>query len=244
MAPGSIDVVLQPLGKEVGVLEAPLAKYKPEIVVLITNMEKSIKLVEGHLKNQWRNTAGKHRPRVIPKLIGEPWTERTVEEYMEAFNQAVIEVEKSVEAKGKTINWHVGTAGGTNLMAIASAMSAFSHRFPAFYSNAGKQYPDLAETPEELVVEIQMLDSVGPAFVVLNKKPRSLRILRHISDSSDSPVPVTQKSIAKMLDSTVQSASAGMAPLKKHGLISQTDTVREWEITTFGKLMLTQFESD
>ncbi len=86
MAPGSIDVVLQPLGKEVGVLEAPLAKYKPEIVVLITNMEKSIKLVEGHLKNQWRNTAGKHKPRVIPKLIGEPWTERTVEEYMEAFN--------------------------------------------------------------------------------------------------------------------------------------------------------------
>ncbi|SVD00832.1 uncharacterized protein METZ01_LOCUS353686, partial [marine metagenome] len=51
MVPDSIDVVLQPLGKEVGVLEAPLAKYKPEILVLITNMEKSIELVEGHLEN-------------------------------------------------------------------------------------------------------------------------------------------------------------------------------------------------
>ena len=241
MVPDSIDVVLQPLGKEVGVLEAPLAKYKPEILVLITNMEKSIELVEGHLENQWRKYV-KNGPRVISKLIAEPWTERTVEEYMEAFNQAVIEVKKSAEAKGKAINWHVGTAGGTNLMAIASGMSAFSHRFPAFYALPGKLYPELAETPEELIVEIEMLASVGPAFAVLSKKPRSLKILRHISDSSDSPDPVTQKSIAKTLDSTVQSISAGMGPLKKHGLINQP-AVREWEITAFGKLMLSQFES-
>ena len=241
MAPGSIDVVIQPIGDQVGVLEAPLAKYKPEIVVLITNKSKSIELVEGHLKNQWRNYV-KNGPRVISKLIGEPWTERTVEEYMEAFNQAVIEVGKSVEAKGKAINWHVGTAGGTNLMAIASAMSAFTHRFPAFYANPGKLYPDLAETPEELVVEIEMLASVGPAFALLTKKKRSLDILRHISDSSDSPDPVTQKSIAKTLDFTVQNISAGMTPLKKHGLIKQP-AVREWEITTFGKLMLSQLES-
>ena len=241
MAPGSIDVVIQPLGREVGVLKAPLAKYKPEIVVLITNMEKSIELVEGHLKNQWRNYV-KNGPRVISKLIGEPWTERTVEEYMEAFNQAVMEVENSVEAKGKAINWHVGTAGGTNLMAIASAMSAFSHRFSAFYSNAGKDYPELAETPEELVVEIEMLASVGPAFALLTKKKRPITILRHISDSSDSPDPVTQKSIAKALDFTVQNISKGMIPLKKHGLIKQT-AAREWGLTTFGKLMLSQLES-
>ena len=241
MAPGSIDVVLQPIGEEVGVLAAPLAKYKPEIVVLITNMEDRPKLVKGHLENKWRGHV-KNGPRVISKLIGEPWTERTVEEYMEAFNEAVIEVENSVEAKGKKINWHVGTAGGTNLMAIASAMSALSHRFPAFYSNPGKLYPHLAETPEELVVEIEMLTSVGPANAVLSKKPRSLRILRHISDSSGSPDPVTQKLIAFHLGSTVQSVSAGMGPLQKHGLIIK-HAVSEWKITTFGKLMLSQFES-
>ena len=93
-----------------------------------------------------------------------------------------------------------------------------------------------------MVVEIEMLASVGPAFALLTKKKRSLDILRHISDSSDSPDPVTQKSIAKTLDFTVQNISAGMTPLKKHGLIKQP-AAREWEITTFGKLMLSQLES-
>ena len=37
MVANIVDVVLQPIGRTPGVLEPPLAKYKPQIVVLLTS---------------------------------------------------------------------------------------------------------------------------------------------------------------------------------------------------------------
>ena len=81
MANDSIDVLLQPLGSAIDVVEAPLAKYQPEIIVLFTNMSEQVDLVVGHLKNNWRKYL-KHTPKIITKHIGEPWRAETIAEYM------------------------------------------------------------------------------------------------------------------------------------------------------------------
>ena len=234
MATDSIDVLLQPLGVAVEVIEAPLAKYKPEIIVLFTNIMGSVELVKGHIDNLWR----KHvkAPQIIVKHIDDPWRKETVQEYMEAFNEAVNEVESSVEAKGKEIRWHVGTAGGTNLMGIASAMSAFTHRFSAFYTNPKSKYPNLADTPGELVVELPLFSNLGPAFKALTSKPRTLKIMRYIVEKG----PVRVNSITKMLKGTPQNTSSGMKPLKVNLMI--TESKNGWVSTTLGRTVLAQIE--
>jgi len=236
MSRDSIDVLLQPLGFTVDVIEAPLAKYQPEIIVLITNIPDSVKLVEGHIQNLWRKHV-KNPPKIIVKHIDAPWREETVEEYMEAFNEAVEEVSRMEDAKGKDINWHVGTAGGTNLMGIASAMSAFTNRFSAFYTNPGSKYPLLADTPGELIVELPMFSNLGPAFKSLTRKPRTLKIMRFIAEEG----PVTVDVITKMLNGTPQNTSKGIMPLKSSALITES-TKGNWVATTFGRTVLAQIE--
>ena len=235
MAPESIDVLLQPLGVTIEVLEAPLARYQPEIIVLFTNISDSVKLIEGHLKNLWRKHV-KHTPKIIVKHIDDPWRSETVQEYMEAFNEAVSEVEASDNAKGKEIRWHVGTAGGTNLMAVASAMSAFTHRFSAFYTNPKSKYPELADTPGELVIELPLFSNLGPAFKSLSKKPRTLKIMRYIAEEG----PVTVDSITMMLNGSPQNTSSGMKPLKVNLMITESGV--GWVPTTFGRTVLAQIE--
>ena len=69
MAPDSIDVLLQPLGSTIEVIEAPLARYQPEIIVLLTNLPGLVERIEGHMNNAWRKHV-KHKPRIIVKHIG------------------------------------------------------------------------------------------------------------------------------------------------------------------------------
>ena len=235
MSRDSIDVLLQPLGFTVDVIEAPLAKYQPEIIVLITNIPDSVKLVEGHIQNLWRKHV-KNPPKIIVKHIDAPWREETVEEYMEAFNEAVEEVSRMEDAKGKDINWHVGTAGGTNLMGIASAMSAFTNRFSAFYTNPGSKYPLLADTPGELVVELPLFSNLGPAFKALTSKPRTLKIMRYIFENG----PVRVDAITKTLNGSPQNTSSGMKPLKVNLMI--TESSNGWISTTLGRTVLAQIE--
>ena len=235
MAADSIDVLLQPLGVTIDVIEAPLARYQPEIIVLFTNLLDSVDLIDGHMKNLWRKHV-KHIPRIIVKPIDAPWRAETVQEYMEAFNEAVSEVESSDEAKGKEIHWHVGTAGGTNLMGIASAMSAFTNRFSAFYTNPKSKYPDLADTPGELVVELPLFSNLGPAFKALTSKPRTLKIMRYILENG----PVRVDAITKILKGSPQNTSSGMKPLKVNLMI--TESSAGWISTTLGRTVLAQIE--
>ncbi len=235
MTAGTIDVLLQPLGVTIDVIEAPLARYQPEIIVLFTNLLDSVELIDGHMKNLWRKHV-KHLPRIIVKHIDAPWRAETIQEYMESFNEAVEEVESSDEAVGKEIHWHVGTAGGTNLMGIASAMSAFTYRFSAFYTNPKSKYPDLADTPGELVVELPLFANLGPAFKSLSKKPRTLKIMRFIAAKG----PVTTDTITMMLRGSPQNTSSGMKPLKANLMI--TESSLGWVSTTFGRTVLAQIE--
>jgi len=236
MPTNSIDVLMQPLGVAIEVIEAPLAKYQPEIIVLFTNLLDSVELVEGHIDNLWRKLT-KNRPKIVVKHINDPWREETVQEYMEAFNEAIEEVSKLENVRGKKIEWHVGTAGGTNLMGIASAMSAFTHRFSAFYTNPKSKYPELADTPGELVIELPMFANLGPAFKSLTSKPRSLKIMRFIARDG----PVTVNAITMMLNSSPQSTSKGMMPLKSNALITES-AMGYWVTTTFGRTVLAQIE--
>jgi len=236
MVADTVDVVLQPLGMTIDVLEAPLAKYQPEIIVLFTNVTDKADLVKGHLRNNWRKYV-KHTPKVIVKDIGEPWRAETIAEYMHSFNEVIDEILSMDETKNKEIRWHVGTAGGTNLMAIAAAMSAFTHRFSAFYTNPKANYPELADTPGELVVELPLFANLGPAFKALTKKPRTLKIMRFIIEDG----PVTVNSITKMLESTPQNTSKGMIPLKSNNLIVESKQ-GFWVPTTLGRMVIAQIE--
>ena len=80
-----VDVLLQPLGETPGVLEPPIASYKPQIIVLIAGKQEDINLAKEHLEG-WANHV--RNPKIIEKIVEEPWTESTLVRYMKAFDEA------------------------------------------------------------------------------------------------------------------------------------------------------------
>lgn len=223
---GEIDVVMQPVGRTPGVLEAPLAKYKPQIVVLFTSNRSYADITIQHIEHSWKSHTNRI-PKVIVKIVEEPWTSDTVDRYMKEFDEAVLEIE--LECKSAKINWHVGTAGGTNLMAIASALSAFTHRFPVYSSLDSAHNPKL-ET-KELAIEIELFTNLGPGFKALQNS-RSMKIMKLINKEG----PVNPSTICFHLNYTKQNESKGRIPLVKSNLIMKTDS--GWVSTNVGKSLL------
>ena len=221
-----IDVVMQPVGRTPGVLEAPLAKYKPQIVVLFTSNQSYADITIQHIEHSWKSHTNRI-PKVIVKIVEEPWTSDTVDRYMKVFDEAVLEIES--EFKSAKIKWHVGTAGGTNLMAISSALSAFTHRFPVYSSLDSAHHPKL-ET-EDLAIEIELFTNLGPGFKALQRE-REMRFMKFIARNG----PVQNDAIIKFDGTTKQNVSAGLVPLKKANLILKTGL--GWVATNVGKSLL------
>ena len=63
-----IDVVLQPVGRTPGVLEAPLAKYKPQVVVLFTSQESYSDITIQHIEHSWKSHTNRI-PKIIVKIV-------------------------------------------------------------------------------------------------------------------------------------------------------------------------------
>ncbi len=227
-------VIIQPLGVEVDVLDAPLNAYRPDITVAITNLDSSVKNAEAHLMNKWRLI----RTKLIPKFIGDPWRAETIEEYMGAFNESVEEIRR--ENPGRDIEWHVGTAGGTNLMGIASGMCAFTHRFPAYYSNKPGHYPELAERPAELLVEIPILKNTGPAHKCMKSDSCKKILLAIYEKKSQTGLGfLKKKEIGAERGVSAAAITNPMKRLTGSMLVDKKDG--RYEVTTLGTTMLSYY---
>ena len=224
-----VDIVMQPMGRTPGVLEPPLAKYKPQIVVLLTSHQEYADVTIQHIEHTWRKHIAR-LPYVIVKIVETPWTSDAVDRYMTAFDEAVKEVEQHPYTQNATLQWHVGTAGGTNLMAIGSALSAFTHRFPVYGSLDQAHNPMLSTA--ELAIEINLFSNLGPGYKALTK-PRSMRIMRYICSNG----PVGTPSIIKFIEGSKQNESAGRKPLVDAGLIVK-DESGLWMATNVGRALM------
>ena len=222
-----VRVVMQPVGRTPGVLEAPLDKYKPRVVVLFTSQQSYADVTIDHIQHSWIEHIG-DMPKIIVKIVEKPWTKDAVDRYMNAFDEAVLEIES--EYKHAQIHWHVGTAGGTNLMAIASALSAFTHRFSVYSTLDSAHYPKIKKV-SKLAIEIDLFNNLGPGFKALQKK-REMRFMKFIARNG----PVQNDAIIKFDGTTKQNVSAGLGPLKKANLILKTGL--GWVATNVGKSLL------
>ena len=224
--PKTIDVVIQPLGRTPEVLEPALAKYRPQVVALIAGKNEWADTTIRNVESKWIKHT--HRaPDIIVKIIDDPWGEDAIDRYMAIFTDLVDEIKNMCSPD--VPRFHVGTAGGTNLMGIGSALSAFTHRFPVYYSAESGKNPELSV--EELCIEIPFFKMLGPGFIAL-RKPRCMKIMKFIAKNG----PVQNDAIIKLLKSSKQNASAGRKPLDDAGLIVQTDM--GWVATNVGKSLL------
>ncbi|RAH15993.1 MAG: hypothetical protein CMB56_002065 [Methanobacteriota archaeon] len=224
-----VDIVMQPVGRTPGVLEPPLAKYKPQIVVLFTSLQEYADTTIKNIEHTWRKHTTR-LPSVIVKIVETPWTSDTVDRYMTAFDEAVEEVGRHPLTQNSTLNWHVGTAGGTNLMAIGSALSAFTHKFPV-YGSLDQAYNPMLSTAE-LAIEINLFSNLGPGYKALTK-PRSMRIMRYICSNG----PVGTPDIIKYIEGTKQNESAGRKPLVDACLIVKNNSGL-WMATNLGRSLM------
>lgn len=228
MGLNDITVVIQPLGATPEVLGPPLAKYRPDIIVLITSEQEYVDEFGKHLDAKWQKYV--KNPHIIVKIVSEPWTSDSVDRFMVEFDEAVKEIEEMPETRGKNLNWHVGTAGGTNPMAIGAALSAFTHRYPVYYSLDKRWNLDAKEA--ELAIDIDLFLNLGPGYKAL-QKDRSMKIMKFIAKHG----PVAPIAITEHFGFSKQNESAGRKPLANACLITKTDNGK-WIATNLAKALL------
>ena len=159
---------------------------------------------------------------------------RKFDEEVEKIRSGVTPYDKII-AKGKDeINFYVGLAGGTNLMAIASALSAYSYDMMAYYSTEPKHNPE-ATDPSNLLVELPIIGSLGPAISHLRRRPKHKQCLSLFKESSSLGKTDIQ------MEMNVTKASQYTTDLLRIGLIERID-IAEWKITPMGRMALNRVE--
>ena len=234
MGLNDVVVVIQPLGATPEVLGPPLAKYRPDIIVLITSNQEYVDDFIKHFDAKWQKYV--KNPHMIVKIISDPWTSDSVDRFMVKFDEAVKEIEEMPETRGKNLNWHVGTAGGTNPMAIGAALSAFTHRFQVYYSQEKRH--NLDKEDEDLAIDIDLFLNLGPGYKALQKE-RCMKIMKFIAKRG----PVAPMAISEHFGFTKQNESAGRGPLVNACLITKTDN-GEWVATNLAKALLAMMASE
>ena len=224
MAPKpSVVVVATPLGETIGHLEPAIAKYSPDVLLLFTNMSKPVENVRKHLSGKWSKYCKRD---VVVKMIPikEPWRQETIQEYMQCFDMSIEEIRSEYE--GYELNCKVSIVGGTNLMCIASALSATNHTFPVYYTVPAELYPE--QTIEELLIEIPLFANLGPAMSLF-RKPAKRWVFGELHKNG----PMYVADLAEQRGVSPQSVYKHIQPMVAHGVVEITEDDKR-KVTPFG----------
>ena len=228
-----VHILVTPLGSAVDIIEAPLDKWKPEIIYAFTSMMNSVDGVKENLRFAWNQHCGPQGPPAVRTVtIEKPWQTNTIENMMVAFDEMVEKTTDEFAQIGREIEWHVSITGGTNLMAIAMALSASTYLFPVYYTLPGDKHPELRSKPSQLVIDIPLFDQLGPAVRLFRKSSTKVDLFRFIFDSPD---PLTVERIAKEMDKSPQAIYAQITPLIGCGILEKKKN-STYHSTTVGKL--------
>ena len=226
-----VHILVTPLGSTVDIIQAPLDKWKPEVIYAFTSMEESIQRVEENLRFAWNINCGPNGPPEVRKVsIEEPWLGNTIQDVMEAFNQVVEDVNK--EFSNREIKWHVSVTGGTNLMAIGMAFSATTHLMEVYYTLPGDKHPELRAMPSKLVVDIPLIVEIGPAVNLLRK---STAIVEIYEEFKKSLVPLSASYLAEERDTSESAVYVHLGVMVRRGLIVKVEK-SHYSTTTLGDL--------
>jgi DNA-binding transcriptional ArsR family regulator len=219
----SVVVLATPLGETIGHLEPAIAKYSPDVLLLFTNMNKPVENVRKHLAGKW-STYCKRPVDVQLVPINEPWRQETIQEYMQCFDQKVEDLR--TQYPGCVLQWKVSIVGGTNLMCIASALSATNHTFPVYYTVPAEHYPDLSL--EDLLIEIPLFANLGPAMSLFRKRAKR-EVFEHLR--AEGPMSVSE--LAEKRETSPQSVYKHIQPMVAHGMVEVTEDDKR-KVTPFG----------
>lgn len=233
-----VHIVVSPLGTGIGVLKPPIARWHPQIIYAFTSMPEKVDEVNKHLEHSWKEFCGPNGPPTLETVeIKEPWRSETIQEMMSAFDEVYRKVTKEYSAYN--INWHIGIAGGTNLMPVAMALSASTYSLPVFYTLPAERYAELVNTPRKLVLEIPVFEQLGPA-VQMFKKMSAKREVFKVIDGFEQFISV--KDIAYEWKNGPQAVYQHLPEMLKNGVIEKNGS--GYKTTTLGKLALSRSEQN
>ena len=228
-------ILVNPLGSSIEVLLPPIAKWHPSVVYCFTSMNGVVDSVKNHLNHSWRAHCGPDGPPEIRSIwINDPWRENTIPEMMEAFDSMVGEAEK--EFSEYDIEWHVGIAGGTNMMPVAMALSASNYSFPVFYATEARHNAELAATPSRLVLELPLFSQWGPGVQFFSKSIAASNIFAVLL-SEDKPMTVHE--LALRTKKSEKSIYPHTKLLREKNLIAKVGS-GSYQPTTIGRLAYNQ----
>lgn len=233
-----LRVVVSPLGYTTGVLKPPIAKWHPQIVYAFTSMVEKINEVDEHLKYSWREICGPNGPPSLRAIeIKDPYKSETIQEMMSAFDEVYHNIMKEYSAYD--VKWHIGIAGGTNLMPVALAMSASTYSLPVFYTLPADKYPALVDTPKELVVSIPVFEQLGPAVQMFKKKTAKKDLFKVIDTYDDF---ISVKDIAFKWGRSSKAVYSHIPDMIDTGVIENNGS--GYKTTTLGKLAISRSEQN
>ena len=227
----TVRILVTPLGNSIGILKPPIAKWQPDVIFAFTSMSDSISMVEDHLRNSWSRFCGANGlPDIRGVFIDEPWQATTIQDMMEAFDRVVSQVED--EFCGNDVEWHVGIAGGTNLMPVALSFSASTYSYPVYYVLPEDRYPKLVNTPEKLVLEIPVFELLGPGVQYFTKSPTASKVFSIMNSKGG---PITVDALAQARNVSDKATYPYTSKMMELGLIAKVGN-DGYETTTVGRL--------
>jgi hypothetical protein len=151
---------------------------------------------------------------------------------MVAFDEMVGKTTDEFAQIGREIEWHVSITGGTNLMAIAMALSASTYLFPVYYTLPGDKHPELRSKPSQLVIDIPLFGQLGPAVRMFRKSITKVALFETINNAKQ---PLIVERMVKTLDKTPQAVYAQLGPMVDVGIIQKGEN-HTYTPTTVGRL--------
>ena len=225
-----VHILITPLGTTVDIIQAPLDRWKPEIIFAFTSMPESIERVNENLRYAWNLHCGPNgAPEVRAVTIDKPWQSNTIQDVMSAFDEVVESTNADFNKSGRAIKWHVSITGGTNLMAIGMALSASTHLFPVYYTLPGDKHPELRSKPSQLVIDIPLFDQLGPAVRLFRKSTTKVKLFELIHEAEE---PLTVGRMAEDLDKSKQAIYPQLGALIVAGVLEKNENATYISTTT------------
>ena len=240
-------VLIHSQGNSEGPLREAIEHYRPQMVFLISNKEaRDAPLVMSHLENRNESKLGRSVRDVEHSemiLIEDAWSNDTVLQMFEAIDKAREAATRF--AKGRSLEFYAGVAGGTKLMVIGSALAAINGDITTYYVNKER-----IDRSEDLLLEIEFMNKLMSSVSWLRghyTNKNNLRYLTEVIRREHEGGVLTASEISKTLSPvTDRAVRNAMRTLKGRGLVDfeAKTSPQIYKSTLLGRYVIRMFYTD
>ena len=240
-------VLIHSQGDSEGALREAIDFFAPSMVFLISNKQsKKAGLVFKYLKEHNERLGRRVSDIEYSELIeiDDAFSENSIIQMIEAVKKAQNIAEEN--AKGRTLQFYSGIAGGTKLMVVGAALAAMNNNLSSYY--VSEEQLDRKGEVFEIGFMNDLMRSISFFRDGHYQSKKNLVYLNEVVRRESEGLPIIAREMALTLTFTDKAIRNAMRILKNHGLVdferNEDGTEKKPQVyssTMLGRYVLTMF---